>query len=115
MGLRETLLAKQDRPLRGPVRVPVWDEEIWIRTISAGERFWLHGRIHNGVIPYADLAAIGAGNADGTRIFSDDDVDRLNEHNPAPIEAIGRLVLEHNRMRPEDTDAAEKKSEASPS
>lgn len=115
LALREQILQTADRPVFKTDPVPVWWFPVFIRTISARERIWLNARSSNGVVEFIDLVVVGLGDAEGNRLFEDDDIDLVSDKNPEAIEFIGREVMRHNRLGVKAQREAEKNSETIPS
>ncbi len=107
--LRERILSRADRPVKGPIRLNEWDEDIWIRTMSGNERLRIALAESGGWVKCGLILVLGLGDAEGARVFEDGDADALAEKNGPVVDFLAQEVLAWNRLRPEDTDAAEKK------
>ncbi len=107
MSLREQILAAADRPAT-PIEVPEWGVTVYLRPLSAADRIEIVGRITNGTVPFAVLVALGVFDADGSRVFTLEDLDALAEKRGEVIERLGRAVMRLNRMGEDDTKDAAK-------
>lgn len=107
--LREKILNADDRPVLGPIHVPEWGLDVWIRTIYLSEQLEAERNLERGVADVSKLCARGLSDAQGNRIFSDRDCKRLNDKHPGVIARLGRLVAQHNKIREEDLEREEKK------
>lgn len=115
MTLREKIAAADDRPL-APVEVPEWGVTVYLRPMSLRERLDLQSLIgDSGTIKFAPLLARTLLESSGDRIWSDDQVGEVEDRSPEVIGRLGELAMTFHRLRPEDTDAAAKNSDPSPS
>jgi hypothetical protein len=105
MTLREKILATRDRPTMGPISVPEWDVDVFIRTMPVADRIAIINATRDGSVPFATLAIYGIGDVDGKCIFTPEDAAEVGDKSPDVLARLGALILEHNKMRPEDTEA----------
>ncbi len=113
--LKARIKAANDRPLEA-VGVPEWDVTIYFRPMSLRERLDLQGLIgESGTIQFSRLLARSLHDENGERIFTDDEAAILEDKHPDVVGRLGEHAMAFHKLRPEDTDAAAKNSEPSPS
>lgn len=108
--IREKILAIEDRPILACEEVPEWGVKIYFRKIPTRDRLAMHQRAKHGMLPLELICTKGCFDADGRRLFSDEDEPLLAEKDPDVLARIAGRILALNRMRPEDVEDAEKKS-----
>lgn len=115
MNLRETILAAQDSK-RIPVEVPEWGVTVYLRTLSGTERDAFEGGLMKGKGKQrapdlanlrARLVALCAVDADGKRIFADDDIPALGAKASAPLDRLFSAAQELNGLSGKDVEDLE--------
>ena len=112
---REQFLAVQNPP-PVPLEVPEWGR-VYVRVISALERDKLGNDIGGpGGREFwrARIVRYGVCDGDGKPLFSDADVLAIAGKSGVAIDFIADKVIEVNKMRAEDAEAARKNSVAAP-
>lgn len=118
---REKIMA-----LRGPVKtitIKGTDETVCLRSITGGERRRFRasvldpetGKVIDPDMFDARFAALVLGDETGSRMFSDQDAEALNEVYGHFLDQVVLEGLRHNGMADDSVTAAEKNSEATPS
>jgi len=120
MDLRETILQIEDLP-RTAVSTPEWpvaDGQIFVRTLTAGERVSysdtidLDNRDSASVTKdLVSLVVLTACQADGTAIFNEADVANLQDKNGAVVHRIAMAAQEACGMTKEALEDEEKNSQ----
>ena len=121
MGLREDILAIQDHKIE-PFPTPEWPSlngKIFIQTIQARDKGAIEKRTcdpKTGEVSRLDIftatyAAKCICDAEGTQIFTDDDIDALSRKNAGVIERVFRAAKKLNGLSEEAIADAEKNSE----
>lgn len=113
MNLKAKILALDDAKLL-PVEVPEWDTTVYLRVLSGAERSSIDARAKQlekagrpGDIA-AFMVALTACEANGQRIFSDADVEALNNKNGLVLDRLALAAAEHNGIGQAAVDAAKK-------
>lgn len=121
---KDAILKAMDLEYRD-VAVPEWGGTVRMREMSAGQRehltVLLNARaeaVKDGGSPSsANAIALGLSivDANGERLFSEAEIDKLGEKNPQVLERLATVVMEINRLGPAAKEAEVKNSETSPS
>ena len=95
------------------VDTPEWQGHVFVRSMTAGERdafdlFCLESRGNRKIRAY--IVSLCAVDADGVRLFSEDDVDALNVKAALPMTRIFMKAREINKLFLADIEDAEKNS-----
>ena len=110
MTLKEKIKAANDRPLK-KIIVPEWDNaEIYVRTMTGGQRQRFEEKNLKGRDIILMMLAVCLCNADGTPIYTEEELDELGEKN---LVVLGRLYGECDRINKvsfKGLDAAEGES-----
>jgi len=115
MNLREAILAAQDSK-RIPVEVPEWGVKVYLRTLTGAERDAFEGGLMKGkgknrapdlANLRARLVALCAVDADGKRIFADDDIHALGGKAAAPLDRLFSAAQELNSLSDKDVEELE--------
>jgi len=120
MGLRETILAAQDRK-KIEVEVPEWGAKVFIQSSSPAERdaieqYILKSQKSNAPINgRALVAALIIVDENGKRVFSDDDVPALADKSAIAMERIFDAYVKINGLSKSERDEYEKNSSTTPS
>lgn len=115
--LRERILEKDDRPSE-LIEVPQWGEKIKVVGMSAKERAKLLRRITNPEtgemdieLMYPMLAIATAHDPEsGEKLFSDDDIDALNDKSGAAMEVLGSAASRLSGMNQNEVNEMGKPS-----
>lgn len=107
--LRQQILEANDRPVR-PLHIPEWDCTVYIRTMSAGERDrYEAAQLAN---PYQDararLAAETVTDAEGTKLFTPEDVAALSQKSCKALDRIFAVAFRQNGISKEDIEELKK-------
>lgn len=108
------IAAAEDRPLHA-VPVPEWgDCVVHLRPMTLAERLALDALVEDGSLPFSKLLARVLLDADGAPAFDslEEGVAVLESKNPEVVARLGREAMAFHRLRPEDTRAAAKNSDA---
>lgn len=101
------------KPTFEAVELPAGAGTICVRNMTAGERDRFEARQVRD--PHTDFRArvivLGTCDTDGKPLFTEADIPALNELPGEVAEPIVDAVLRVNKLRPNDLEAAEKKSE----
>ena len=113
---KEQILAVKDIEEK-KIKVPEWKGEILIKSLSSAERSEYYSFIQKRNKPgvgiseisgiYEKLIVLGVVDANGDRMFSDDDIKKLGEKSPAVLTRIANEILAISGMGPDDVDKAE--------
>jgi len=115
MNLREQILAAPDSK-RIPVEVPEWDVTVYLRTLTGTERDAFEGGLMKGkgknrapdlTNLRARLVTLCAVDADGKRIFADDDIAALGAKAAAPLDRLFSAAQELNGLNEKDVKELE--------
>lgn len=106
---RESILASDDLP-REEVAIPEWGGSVFVRTMTAGERDRFEGWSQGDKFDRfrAKLAVLTVVDAEGRRLFSDDDVDALAAKSTKALDRIAEAAFRMNRFTKEDVEALAK-------
>jgi hypothetical protein len=77
------------------VSVPEWDAEIHVKSWSGSERVKVQSLQKSDEL-LARVVALSACDEAGVRLFSDEDVNALQEKNGAVLERVALAALQHN-------------------
>lgn len=107
---REQILGVVDlKPVE--VQVPEWNSSVWIRPMTAAERAEWEGYISgdagkNGAVKQARerLAVLSICDSDGSRQFTNEDIDVLAKKNATALERVGMAAMRLNKLRPKDIE-----------
>ncbi len=102
---RDSILNLQDRPVV-PVPVPEWGGTVHIRVLSVAEMELLQNAKHGA----ADLVARTCCDAQGNRLFTDEDAKALREKSQVAITRIMTAFNKANGLGDDEIEAAEKNS-----
>jgi len=99
----EQILAKKNYDVIGPIAVPEWEGEVYIRLMSVGQRDSYDrlfiGKRDTGIQNWrAHLLARTLCDESGNLLFTVDQVDALGEMNAAPCERLWSRAWSHNKM-----------------
>lgn len=108
---REDILSADDRTAER-VDVPEWDGAVLVRALSGAERDTFEQTVtdasRSGEMDMrgirAQLVALAVGDADGNRVFSDDDVEALQAKSAAALDRVFTVAQRLNNMTEEDID-----------
>lgn len=104
---RSAILAASDRKVEA-VDVPEWNGRVFVRSLTAGDRSaWAAAMRDDADRAGLLMIARAVCDADGVRIFGDDDLDALAEKSTAAIDRLVDAVLRVNGMRPEQIEEIE--------
>lgn len=98
---RDFILSLDDLP-REEVAIPEWKGSVYVRALTGAERDSLERMISKDNVSRARIAVLSVVDADGNRLFTDGDVDRLAGKHGGALERIVNASLRFNRL----TDAA---------
>lgn len=124
--LKAKILSAPDLP-RKPIEVPEWDcpeGTLSIRVMSGEEResfesFLLHHQNGDGNIDprgvRCKLLVLTLADADGKRIFDDEDDEELAKKSSKVISRLAEIAQEVNGIAPKSVEVLEKNSESGPS
>jgi hypothetical protein len=120
---RDDILAQPDAQHlpREEVVLPHWDGKVYVRTLSGLERDDLeqaiadHGGIRGMRHVKAFIAARCVVDADGNRLFNDDDAPKLAEKDSRPLQLIMTRASRLNGFTRADIDDLAKNSDGDPS
>lgn len=120
MSLRDEILAADDLP-REPLVVKEWGKTVWVRTLSGTERDAFEAsnvrqkgkatEFHRANLR-ARLAVLVVCDADGKRLFSDEDATALGRKSGAALDRIFDLANRLNRLSEQTQEDAEKNCES---
>lgn len=115
MSLRNKILLAEDRP-RHRVVIPEWglaDGDVYIATLSAADRDdyekWTFDKA-DGVNFRARLVARALVDAEGNRIFADEDATALGHKSAAVVSRLFHLACQANGLLKSDIEELEKNS-----
>lgn len=121
MTIRDSILASDDLP-REPVSA--WGQSFFLRAMTGAERTQYDFAMFSGdgeeramdtANIRARMIAFCSVDADGVRIFTDDDVEALAKKNGATLQRLAVIAMRLNEMSAGTAEATEKKSEPSQS
>jgi hypothetical protein len=103
MNLRDTILALDDLSVSEPIEVPEWSATVYVRSLNGAEFIRLTQLLdadtpHN----YAEVVALCACEPNGTRLFSDDDVEALSGKSFRALQRIAEAGIGHNFSQVDD-------------
>lgn len=112
---RAQILAADDRRIE-PVKVPEWGGEIHVRAMTGRERgaFDEHLSELNFNDYRALLVVACACDAEGKRLFGDDDVEQLTLKGAGALTRISDAAARLNGLREQDVEAIEGNSQSAP-
>jgi hypothetical protein len=120
---REQILAVQDLTIE-EVYVPQWGGSVRIRSLTALQRGRLEvstlerkGRDadQNLIMLRARMVALSIVDESGTRVFSERDVESLNDKSASALETVFKAAMRLSGLSKEDVDELTKNSESAPS
>jgi hypothetical protein len=101
------------------VNIPQWGGSVRVRSMQQRGRFEFTHMDRKGnnyaeavTMMRARLVALAVVDHEGKRLFSDADVDTLNQKNPAAIETIFKVAMRLSGFTREDVDELAKNSES---
>lgn len=97
---RESIFAINDLPLE-EVFVSEWKGSVYVRALTGAERDQLERLISQGKTSRAAIAAMVCVDAEGTRLFTDGDVDELAKKNGHALEKVVTAALRFNAITDE--------------
>ena len=95
MSLREKILKSNDKKME-TVFIPEWDCKVVVKSMNAKDRVNLTKNPDLNIL--ARMAIVSLYDEEGTRIFSDDDIDVINEKDAAVLDRIGSLAMKINGL-----------------
>jgi hypothetical protein len=106
---RSAILAADDLP-REAVNVPEWGGEVFVRTLTGGERDRFEGWIQGDRFDAfrAKLAVLCVCDESGARVFADDDVALLSGKSTKPLDRIVEAAYRLNRFTTADLETIAK-------
>jgi len=110
VSLRDSILAKNQKKLE-PFDVPEWECTVYISTFSARDFNALAKAMRNGDIPddfFARLVYLCACEEDGTRIFSEADIPKIQDMDAEPVKRVALRAQEINGLGEPSEALAEK-------
>ena len=115
--LRDDIINLMDLKAK-PFMVPEWGKRVYIRTINGLERAAfteLSRNIAKNANALYKIVALGLSDANNERLFTDEEAMQFlkNKSNKA-LERIAIAVMQHNALRDEDYETAEKNFETAP-
>ena len=105
----EQILAANDMGLHGPIAVPEWGGDVFIRVMSVGERDsyerkWI-GKRETGIENFrAEYLSRCLCDESGKLLFTRDKVDLLAGKSGAVVSRLFDLALKHNSMTEADVE-----------
>lgn len=114
--LKAAILAAQDRPTLGPVKVPEWGVSVYLRELSGAERFSVSRQLSDDkdIDASAVLLTLSIVDEAGARIFSDDDAPALAQKNSAVLVRLMQEMSRLSALGQEGLDRAKKPSGKTP-
>lgn len=114
MGLREEILAKNDRRVE-PVDVPEWDQTVYVRSLSGTERAKLMQFVKKeDVLTMAmspiHLVVMSCCDEHGNRLFTDEDFDALADHDANALDRIASAATKLNGLHSDEAVEEAKKN-----
>jgi hypothetical protein len=106
----EQILSKDDSAILGPITVPEWGGDVYLRMMSVGardsyDRLFI-GKRETGIPNWrAELLARTLCDENGSLLFTTAQVELLADKNAEPCTRLWDLAWKHNRM---DGDAVER-------
>lgn len=97
------------------VPVPEWGGSVYVRTLSGAERGPFLKLVLKDDADAAEVVALVAVDANGNRLFSDDDVAVLREKSFKALDRIISAAMKHNATTNESVEEGKDESEKSPS
>lgn len=108
MNLKDLILNKQDKKLT-PLTVEEWGVTVHLRTWSGSERAkfqdWYKTQTDMGKL-LGMLCAMSVCDEAGNRLFTEADVDALNEKSVTALDAVAAAVLALNGITPDAVEQA---------
>lgn len=96
------------------VKVPEWGGEVYVRTMTAGERGIFDTQVQDGKIQKVKfreyLAAMTVVDDAGNLLFDKDELDKLSDLNAAALDRIADVAMRLNHMGKDDVDELKKSS-----
>jgi hypothetical protein len=114
------ILAAADRPQPVRVQVPEWSGFVYVREMTAGERDryekqLIDSRAGGPFLPRAWLAVLTICDAEGKRLFADDQAGEIAKRSAAALDRVFDAASALNGLGAGDIEDAEKNSSAGPS
>lgn len=117
MSLRLKALQAEDRP-RFPAAIPEWGFDAFVQTLTAADyddyESWAFQK-GDGSNYRAKLVCRALVDAQGQRVFTDEDATAVGHKSAAVVGRLFDVVAQHNRTSIEDLEQLRKNCEAGPS
>ncbi len=97
---RDQIFAIDDLP-REEVYIAEWEGSVYVRALTGGERDELERMLSKGSAGRAAIVALCTIDADGNRLFSKDDIEKLAGKNGSALEKIVSAALRFNALTDE--------------
>lgn len=116
---RDEILALSDIKTE-PVHIPEWQTTLTVRSLTGTERdLWEASNLRRKGDKYeghfanlrARLVVLCVVNADGSRMFKDEDVNQIGQKNAAALDRIFEVARRLSGLKPEDVESLAKNSE----
>jgi hypothetical protein len=101
---RDQILGLDDLP-REEVAVPEWGGSVYVRALTGGERHELSKLLGQGDVTSAAIVALFAVDAQGSRLFTEADVEALEAKNGAALDRIVAAALRFNTLTEDSVEA----------
>jgi hypothetical protein len=102
---RDAILNADDLP-RVEVVIPEWKGSVYVRALNGAERDALERMLSSDKVSRAAIAALCTVDADGTKLFSEQDVEALAKKHGGALERIVNAALSFNAMTEASLDEA---------
>lgn len=104
---KKAILAAKDTKLKGPVAVPEWGGEVYLRTISGSERDQFEDAYSEQKMKAfrARFLVLTLADDAGERLFQDDEVEVLGKKSSVVINRLFDEAWAHNAFTQEAVDA----------
>jgi hypothetical protein len=94
---RDAILALDDLP-REEVHIPEWRGSVWVRALTGGERDQLERMISRENVSRASIVSLCVVDAEGNRLFTGKDVEKLAGKHGGALERIVNAALRFNAL-----------------
>lgn len=105
---RDAILGMDDLP-RQEVQVPEWKGSVFVRALSGAERVAFERVVFSDATTndamLAQIVALCTVDADGEKMFSEEDVEALNRKNVKALQRVANAALKFNALSDEGLEA----------
>jgi hypothetical protein len=113
---KKAILAAKDTKLEGPIAVPEWGGDVFVRTISGVERDQFEDAYSEQKMKAfrVRFLVLTLSDDSGERLFGDDEIDALGKKSSVVINRLFDKAWQHNAFTQEAVDALGEGSSSAP-